>query len=357
MRRLGLAVSLLLSLTVLAEGRRRSVQFPTTGVVPRIEAVAAQALIKVPGVEIAVRRANFFYLNGFGEFDRDTHEPVTPATVFQIASVSKQFTGAAIAKLEEQGRLSAGDSVRRFIPELDGRFEPITLRHLLQHTSGVADHLGQIDTPYDRKTQQEVLALIMARPPSAAPGVAYGYSNAGYYLLGMVIERASNMTYEQYLRTTFFEPLQMTATSYCGTRGNLPVGYGSDPRTGEFFEYEPMNVDLLFAAGALCSTATDLLRWNDALTSGHAVSPESYAKMTDGYAAYIGAEYGYGLVVDRFLSRPRVWHNGMIPGFQSHVAHFPDDDLTIVVLINWYALRDRASDVGEELAKVMLQSR
>ena len=356
MRRFVLPLLVLLSFSALAEGRRRTIDVPAVpAALPQVEAIATQALTRVPGVAIAIRHRNFIYANGFGELDRATSEPVKSTSVFQVASVTKQFTGAAIAKLEEQGKLTVGDSVRRFLPELDARFDAITIRHLLQHTSAVADHLGQIDTPYDEKTQQEVVALIMARPPAAPPGVMYGYSNAGYYLLGVVIERASNMTYEQYLRTTFFEPLQMHDTSYCGTRGPLPEGYGSDPRNGEFFDYRPMNVDLLFAAGALCSSATDLLRWTRALTSGQAVSPASYAAMIEGYPAYIGARYGYGLIADRFQSRRRIWHNGMIPGFQSHVAYFPDDDLTVVVLINWYALRDRASDIAEDVAKAMLK--
>jgi D-alanyl-D-alanine carboxypeptidase len=354
MRRL-LPVLLVLSLALPAAARSRAVAAPTPLVVPKIESIAAAALERVPGLAIAVRKGNAYFSKGWGELDLEAHVPVRSGSVFQIASVTKQFTGAAIARLAEQGKVNVDDSVRRFLPELDGRFEPITIRHLLNHTSGITDHLGQVDTLYEPKTQQEVLALIMSRPPYEPAGVRFSYSNAGYYLLGMVIERASNMTYAQYLRTAFFEPLQMADTSYCGTNAPVPVGYGSDPRNGEFFEYPAMHVDLLYAAGGLCSSATDLLLWNRALANGLAVSPDSYVAMTRGFDAWVGAQYGYGLIADRYRGHRRTWHNGMIYGFESHVAHFPDDDLTIVVLINWYALRDRATDIAEEVARAMFQ--
>lgn len=354
MRRL-LPLFLLLSLTVPAAARQRAVAAPTPLVVPRIETIAAAGLERVPGLSIAIRKGNAYFSKGWGELDRELHVPVRSGSVFQIASVTKQFTGAAIAKLAEQGKVHVDDPVRRFIPELDSRFDPITVRHLLQHTSGITDHLEHVETLFEPKTQQEVLALIMSRPPYAPSGARFSYSNAGYYLLGMVIERASNMTYEQYLRTTFFEPLQLTETSYCGTNAPVPVGYGTDPRNGAVFVYPPMQVDLLYAAGALCSSATDLVKWNRALTSGLAVSPESYATMTTGFESWVGAQYGHGLIADHYRGHRRIWHNGMIFGFQSHVAHFPDDNLTVVVLINWYGLRDRATEIAEEVARAMLE--
>lgn len=353
MRRL-LPLFLVLFLALPAAARRRAATPTTPLAVPRIESIAAEALERIPGVSIAVRRGNAYFSKEWGELDRETHVPVRSGSIFQIASVTKQFTGAAIAKLAEQGRLHVDDPVRRFIPELDSRFEPITIRHLLEHTSGLGDHLAEADTFYEPKTQQEMLALIMSRPPSAPAGTSWSYSNGGYYLLGVVIERASNMTYAQYLRTAFFEPLQLTDTSYCGTNAPVPEGYGTDPRNGAVLEYPPIHTDLLYAAGALCSSSTDLLKWNRALTNGLAVSPQSYAAMTRGFELSAGTQYGYGLVADRYRGHRRIWHNGLVHGFESHVAHFPDDDLTIVVLINWSGLRDRATEIAEEVARAML---
>lgn len=355
MRRL-LPVLLVLSLALPSAAQRRRATTPTAPLeVPRIEQIAAEALEHVPGLSIAVRKGTSYYAKSWGTLDLATKSPVRTDSVFQIASVSKQFTAAAIMKLVEAGKVRVEDPVRRFIPELDSRFDPITIRHLLHHTSGVADYLGQIDTYTETKTQQEIVSLIMNRPPAFPAGSQWQYSNAGYYLLGVVIERASNMSYAQFLREMFFEPLHLQNTSYCGENGPLPEGYGSDPRNGEYFDYPPMNMTLVYAAGAICSTAPDLLLWNRALTNGIAVSPASYEAMTtDSFSAYIGTRYGYGLLIDTSLNRRRIWHNGLIFGFQSHVAHFPDDDLTIVVLVNLYSLRDRAGETGEKVARAFL---
>jgi D-alanyl-D-alanine carboxypeptidase len=355
MRRL-LPLLLIVSLALPAAAQRRRATTPATPLaIPNIEAIAADALKHVPGISIAVRKGNSYFAKSWGTFDLDTNAPVTSDSVFQIASVSKHFTAAAIMKLVEAGKVRVEDPVRRFIPELDSRFDPITIRHLLQHTSGVADYLGQIDTYTETKTQAEVIALIMNRPPAFPAGSQWQYSNAGYYLLGVVIERASNTPYEQFLRETFFEPLQLRHTTYCGERGPLPEGYGSNPTNGDFFDYPPMNMTLIYAAGGLCSSATDLILWNRALTNGTALSPASYQAMTsDVFNAYIGTRYGYGLLMDTLVGHRRIWHNGLIFGFQSHVAHFPDDDLTIAVLVNLYSLKDRAGETAEKVARAFL---
>ena len=345
---------LLVFLTVPAAAQRhRAVPVAPAPVVPGIEGIARQALENVPGLSIAVRKGNAYFAGTWGEIDVETHAPVRTDSVFQIASVSKQFTAAAILKLAEEGKLAVDDPVRRFIPELDGRFDPITLRHLLTHTSGVPDYMGLVDD--GPKTQAEILTAIMSRPPLFAAGWSWQYSNSGYFLLGVVIERASNRTYAQYLRDSFFGPLQMDSTSYCGEDGPLPVGYGKNSRTGAYFVYEPMDPSLIFSAGGLCSTASDLLRWHRGLRSGLALSPRSYAAMTgEAVGAYIGASYGFGYLLDTLAGHRRVWHNGLIFGFQSHFAYFPDDDLTVVVLVNYYHLRDRAGEIGEQVSKAML---
>jgi CubicO group peptidase (beta-lactamase class C family) len=322
--------------------------------VPGIEEIATEALKSVPGLSVAVRKGNAYFSKGWGRLDLETNVPVSTGAIFEIASVSKQFTAAAILRLAEEGRLKVDDPVRRFVPELDARFDAITIRHLLNHTSGIPDHLSLIDSP-EPLTQQQFLELVASRPPAFPAGAAWAYSNSGYFLLGIVIERASNRSYAQYLRDAFFEPLQLFDTSYCGTNGPQPRGYVSSG--GEFVRAAPFDLTYIFAAGALCSSATDLVRWNRALTNGIAVSPASYASMTgEGVEAYIDTRYGFGLYVDTFNGHPRIWHNGLIYGFQSEVSSFPDDDVTIVVLINFYALRDRAGEITDKVAKAILSA-
>jgi D-alanyl-D-alanine carboxypeptidase len=321
--------------------RRRAVSHPVPFTIPALETIAAGALqAGVPGLTIAVRKGNSQVVRAWGN--------TQPHSVYQIASVTKQFTAAAILRLVEEGKVRTEEKARTWIPELDARFDAITIEHLLTHRSGLREYNDQLTDAYTPKTQEQILALITSGPPLFPPGLSYRYSNSGYYLLGMIVERASSRSYEQFLRETFFEPLALRDTSYCGTAAPSPDGYVINPN-GMVFEAEAVDMSLPYAAGALCSTAADLLRWTDALSHGRAVSPESYAKMTR--PTITG--YGYALVIDDLDGRRRIWHNGAILGFQSHVAHFPEQELTVVVLINALDLttQDRATELAEAAAR------
>jgi CubicO group peptidase (beta-lactamase class C family) len=321
--------------------RRRAVSHPVPFTIPELETIAAEALqAGVPGLTIAVREGTSDTIRAWGNTQRDS--------IYQIGSVTKQFTAAAIMRLVEAGKVRVEEKARVWIPELDQRFDAITIEHLLTHRSGLVEYAGQMGSPWEPKTHAQILARITSGAPQFAPGSRFAYSNSGYYLLGLIVERASGQTYEQFLRATFFEPLGLRDTSYCDTRAPAPDGYVIDPQ-GSVFEIESAHMSAPFSAGALCSTAEDLLRWTDALAGGRAVSPESYARMTRS----AGALYGYGLMVDPLDGRRRVWHNGAILGFETSVMHFPDEGRTVVVLINAMDLRaaHRATLTGEEVAR------
>lgn len=356
-RRLAFAAVVLLLLSPVADARRRAVAPPAAFTVPAADAVAARALqAGVPGLTIAVRRGDSFFFRAYGLANREAGVAATVQTEYQIASVSKQFTAAAIMRLVERGTLQVGDPARKWLPELDERFDAITIHHLLTHTSGVRDYSSQLTTAWEPKTQQEIVALITSGPPKFTPGSDWEYSNSGYFLLGMIIERASGMSYAQYLRETFFEPLAMHATSYCGTGRPSPDGYFFNATDGSVVPIRAADMSLVFAAGALCSTAPDLVRWTVALATHAAVSAESYALMTTDFNPdqALRFPYGYGLSVMPLDGRRRIWHNGSILGFQSHVAHYPEEDLTIVVLTNaTFLFRDLATETADALARAL----
>ena len=354
MRRL-LPLLLLLSLTPSAIAGRGRVTTPRAFIdTAAIDAIAAKAMSAgVPGLTITVRKGNTVFTRAYGELNLATHVPARVDSVYQVGSVTKQFTAAAILRLAEEGKLSIDDRARKYLPELGPAFDAITIRHLLNHTSGVRDYNEQLGDAYTPKTQQEILALITVGPPLYTPGVAFTYSNSGYFLLGMIIERVSAKSYAQYLRDAFFVPLGLSATSYCGTNGASPDGYGRIFGTA-VVPAPAADMSLVFAAGAVCSTTLDLVRWNEALASGRAISRDSYERMiTESVAMSPTAKYGYALIIDRLDGRRRIWHNGAILGFESQLAWFPDEQLTIAVLLNLIDVRrDFALEIGESVARL-----
>lgn len=332
------SVLLLFALTVEAAPRRRAAAVPEP-VLAAIDAIGRKAVEDgIPGVSIAVRRGNeLWYVKGYGVMNRDTRAPARADTVFQLGSVGKQFTGAAVLRLAERGALALTDKMRAYIPELDARFDTITIEHLLTHTSGLVNYNELLTTAYEAKSRQEMIQLIGSRPLRFAPGTNAEYNNSGYYLAAIIIERVSGKTYAHFLRDEFFLPLGLTQTDHCGYSPAFPTPDGylrlSD-RSIVFVVAADMS--LLLGAGSICSSPRDLLSWTVALTSGSVVSSASLDKMTTTYrlANGIPIGYGYGLILDRLDGHRRWWHNGAVLGFTTHAAHFPDDDVSVVVLTN-----------------------
>ncbi len=322
-----------------------------------MDALAAAALTGgVPGVSIAVASGDARVAKGYGKSVGDA-KSVTPETIFQIASLTKQFTAAAILALEEEGKLSVGDPVTRWIPELDLGGRTVTLHHLLTHTSGLRTETEFLLDPYARAAQADVIHLIGTRGFATEPGTAEAYNNAGYWLLGVVIERVTGTTYPSFLEQRFFVPLSMTRTAYCGTGPAVPVPTGSYEVFGLATPARPVDMSIAFAAGALCSTAGDLVAWSRALAGGEAIAPSSYQKMTtparlaDGTAL----DYGYGLGLGSIEGAFTTSHAGTIPGFQSYLLHIPSRRVTVAVLANANsASRDWPREIARDLARAML---
>ncbi len=325
--------------------------------VPAADEAAERALARgVPGLTIVIRKGDATFSRAYGFADREANVEASIHHEWQVGSVTKQFTAAAVMRLVEAGVLHLGDRARQWLPELDARFDAITIEHLLTHTSGIGEYSDKLTTAWEPLTQQQIVAMINAQPVWFAPGTHFLYSNSGYFLLGMILERASSKTYAQLLDDLFFEPLGINRTSVCGTRTPSPNGYFLSAEGA--FRVQAADMSLLFSAGAICSTPNDLVRWTHALANGTAVSPESYARMTANTDPTLGppSGYGYGLVVTPLDGRRRVWHNGHVLGFQSHVAYFPDEQLTIAVLVNVSdLLADQATVVAEEVARAMRQ--
>ena len=344
---------LLLVLAPLSFARQRAVRHPSPLQIPAVDTIAAEAIARgVPGLVIGVRKGTMTYTKAWGDFDVEAHVPEHTSTIHQIASVSKQFTAAAIMRLVEQGKVKLDDRASLWVTELDARFDGVTIERLLSHTSGLLEYDDTItEDPYTPKTQQQLLAAV--RPPFLPFGTRFYYSNMGYFLLALVIERASNKTYEQFLRDEFFRPFGLDDTSVCGSNGPVPEGYFREDGK-ERVRTPPYHMTIFLGAGSLCSTAADLLDWNNALANGMAITPQSYAKMTTVVEPTPPHTYAFGIVNDRLDGRHRIWHGGFLPGFTSHLSWFPEEKLTIAVLVNLSDVdRSDASAIAVAVARAM----
>jgi CubicO group peptidase (beta-lactamase class C family) len=292
-----------------------------------------------PGAAVGVRHRNRApYLAGFGLADIEWGLAMTPDAVFRLGSVTKQFTAAAIMLLVEDGKLGLDDAVQSVLTDYPAQGGVVTIRQLLNHTSGIANFNSQPTFPERTDlTLAEVVGLFKELPPDFEPGERYVYSNSGYVLLGAVIEALSGMAYRTFLLERFFRPLGMRQTRYLYDEPIVPKrarGYSLGPKGVE--NARTISMTLPHAAGALGSTVGDLLTWDQALRSGRAVSARSYAAMIAPARLNDGSlnEYGFGLIGLTFRDRPTITHLGGINGFATMMAHFPEDDLTVVVLAN-----------------------
>lgn len=290
---------------------------------------------------------------GYGMANYELDVPNTPDTVFQIASLTKQFTATAIMQLQEQGKLKISDPVCKYVDDCPAAWQPITLRHLLTHTSGIKNYssLPGWDEDIGRKTYRryELANLFRNLPLEFAPGDKHKYSNSGYYLLGLVIERASGKTYGDFLHDSIFAPQGMAHTAFddIGTLiSGRATGYYS---RGTDFVSSPYNLDQTtqFAGSGITTTTRDLLAWDQALYTNKLLSQKSLDEM---FTPYKGG-YGYGWQIGEKLGRRKFDHSGSNDGFSSYIVRFPDDRVTVIVLSN--SDRTSAGKAGTNLASIV----
>ena len=304
------------------------------------------------GAALVARGDEVLFRGAYGVADRGTGEPLTPAHRFRIASVSKQFTAAAVLQLQDKGVLSVDDPVCRWIQPCPEHWRAVTLHHLLSHTSGIPDLMDRKDwskVRWAEQTPAEMTAASAALPLVFEPGERVGYSNAAYNVLGDVIERATGRPFAEHLRVALLEPLGLKDTGW--DDGSRPLATGYSAGAEGLVPRRRAGVHVVFAAGALYSTVDDLFRWSRALHGGKVLSPRSYAQMiaaaperyltserggvpqTFGYGLFVGAT---GLRVRPGFDDRQIFHTGSWSGFRSLLTYQPDADVTVVVLSNNY---------------------
>jgi len=307
-----------------------------------IDAVATDALKQpLAGLSIAVaRRGQPVIARGYGRARLDRDVPVTPDTVFHIASVSKYVEAAAALSLVEAGKLALDEDVRKYVPNAPTQGRRITIQQLLSHTSGLYNFTALPDADANETrdwTHEEAFALFKDKPLDFAPGARWRYSNSGFYLAGVAIERAAGVPYARYIKEAVFGPAGMTTASLCTAHDavdNLANGY--DIVRGALLPGPNMTWSLPFAAGAVCATAGDLVRWQNALDSARVISAASVRRMRTPTRLSDGTEidYGFGTRMGSFEGHRVFGHTGSGGGFTSILQSFPADGVTIAVLSN-----------------------
>jgi CubicO group peptidase (beta-lactamase class C family) len=272
----------------------------------------------------------------------------TPGTVFEAGSVSKQFTAAAIVRLAQQGKLSLDDDVRKHVPEVPDYGTPITLRHLLNHTSGLRDWgsvMSLAGWPRGTRIYTHAHALDVIsrqRALNFTPGAEYSYSNTGYNLLAMIVERVSGVSFAEFSKRELFQPLGMTKTEWRDDFTRTVKGRASAYTLEGGAWHLQMPFENVHGNGGLLTTVDDLLRWNQALDAG--TIPGLNVLETQGVLSNgRKIDYALGLTVSQFRGLREVSHSGATAGYRAYLARYPEAGVSVALLCN-------AANASPELA-------
>ncbi|GGE58820.1 serine hydrolase domain-containing protein [Priestia taiwanensis] len=287
------------------------------------------------GTILVAQHGEVIFKKAYGYANIEHLVPNKVDTKFRIWSLTKSFTAMAIMMLHEQKLLDFDDRIRMYLPET-AHLEDITIAHLLTHTSGLQNYtaLPEYNKTLSklRMTKQDVLALFINKPLTSAPGNAFEYSNSGYFLLGMLIEHITGVTFETYIQDNILTPLGMTNTGIDTNKTvirNMSSSYHSTWE--DFIQCEHMNMSSSFSAGAMYSTVDDLYKWDQALYGETLVSK---ATMKLAFTSN-NFNYGFGWFLDEHCNRRRVHHGGAYRGCRSQMHRYPDDGVTVIALTNY----------------------
>jgi len=294
-----------------------------------------------PGCAVLVtHKDDIIYKKAFGMANLEFNIPMKPDMVFGIASITKQFTGIAIMQLVEKGKIRLQDSINKYIPDYPTHGYYITIEHLLTHTSGIKNYqlikFDSIVSRLDHKPK-DFINLFMNEDMDFVPGTKWNYSNSGYFLLGYIIEKISEMSYQQYIEENILKPAGMSNSYYNDYKRiikNRVNGYRKGVNGFENPLY--LSPTVLYSAGALMCNVDDMFKYYQALNSYKLVSKESLEKTRTSYKLIDGTEtgYGYGVEVREVYGFPAVYHAGGGAGFYTLQMYFPQKDVNFIIFSN-----------------------
>lgn len=317
-----------------------SVVAPAAEIASKAEAyLQAQARVNLfSGTVLVARDGAPILVKGYGMADAEWQVPNTAQTKFRLGSITKQFTATVVLRLQEQKKLSVQDAICTYLTPCPDTWRPVTIQHLLTHTSGIPTYTGLPDfakTMMVPKTTEQVVASFRDLPLDFAPGEKFKYNNSGYFLLGLIIEKVTGKQYEEVVSGEIFTPLGMADSGYDWTDTVLPrraSGYVN--AGGRLVNAKPMDMQQPYAAGSLYSTVEDLLKWDQALYTDRVLPAAAREAMFTPFKD----NYAYGWAVqppERSASgKTQVGHGGGINGFATMIARVPEDKVVVIVLGN-----------------------
>ena len=299
-----------------------------------------------PGATALVYKdGKVLYRTALGMANLELDVPMKPENVFELGSITKQFTAVSILMLMEQGKLGLDDEITKYLPEYPTKGKKITIHNLLNHTSGIKSYTNMgsfMAMTREDKTPNEIIDHFKNEPMDFDPGEQWSYNNSGYIILGHIIEQISGKSYAEYIDENIFKPLGML-NSYYGSKFNLiknrAIGY--TPNGDGFQKAKFLSMTLPYAAGSLMSNVDDMVKWHKAIHNNTLITSESKAKAFTNTTLNNGepTNYGYGWQINAINGSPSIEHGGGIFGFVTQGVYLPSENVYVIVLTN----RDGAS--------------
>lgn len=314
-----------------------------------------------PGAVILIAKGGeVIYKKAYGLANLKKKKPLKADMIFQLGSMTKQFTSAAILQLIEQNKLSLDDNIQEYVEYYPQKEYEITIAHLLSQTSGIPEFFDVDENEFDilsqEHTPRQLIEYYADKPLLFKPGTQFQYSNSNYPLLGVVIEKISGLALKEYFERNIFQPLGMNSSSLWYTedfkKKQIPDGYRT--KDGELVLSPKIVGSTVYAAGGVVSTVDDLLIWNEALNNRSLLSDDIVRQLSTEKTTLDGkgTGYGYGFFTKELQGRRTVQHGGMIYGFTSSGLYLPEEDIFVCILSN--KARERTEEVANYLASIVM---
>ncbi|WKK81890.2 serine hydrolase domain-containing protein [Marivirga arenosa] len=316
-----------------------------------------------PGAVVLIaKKDQIIFKRAFGLSDIKKRKPIKTDMIFQIGSMAKQFTSAALLQLVDEGKVALDDPIQKYVEYFPIKEFPITLHHLLSQTSGIPEFFDideeEMHLLSQGHTPEQLISYYKNQPLEFEPGTKFQYSNSNYPLLGVVIERVSGISLKEYMRINLFEPLKMSSTSlwYNNEMKRKRIAKGYRIYEGELISSPKIVGSVPYAAGAIVSTVDDLWIWNQELKNRTVLTDFVVDNLITEKRTTSGAGtgYGYGFFIKNLLELKTIQHGGNMYGFTSYGLYLPSEDLFVCVLAN--KSLERTEEVANYLASVILKN-